>query len=480
MGRKKHVSRARAPHNYPSTHLYALPYEILLLLFSAFAEDKETLLRLLLVCSKFNHIINKNFLYSLLEFKSFDQIEKFSQFHLPYKSLAKSIFKMSNESSTKVNYITSVHFVNPPVLDSSNHKVNIVGSYNVESVQRKNIRIAYETFVDLFRLLLNDAYGLKYITFSEVSPKFSFPDDSFTGHSSTADSSFFRGPRPSRSLSRLVLKGQSGWSIPFKISHISAELNAFDTISELALHNFVINDSKLNSFILPKKHTPICIKALCLTSCIFMDTNHKKQPLPHTAKKCSELFTRVSSLSLLNIQSSHDLSMIDYVKLNNSLSCLTLDLKSSIFYNTTNETVFNFVKYNNFFKLVCSGTGGYSKLKKLTLLNFDLFDSNGHIHNVEEDLEPTDDAGSWIEQPSDRFSVFLANLSRISELTIVLIERPQQVHSCVKCGFIEKSKEKRSTTASEWAKLLNPLLTGNEICKLRILDHKLMPIFTRI
>lgn len=467
-------------HQYPSTHLHSLPYEILVLLFSYFAKDKETLLRLLLVCQKFNNIVNKNFLYQLVVFTSFDQIEKFSQYHLPYKSLAKSIFKMSNESSTKVNYITSVHVVNPPVLDSSNHKVNIVGSYYVESIQRKNIRIAYETFVELFRLLLNDAYGLKEITFSEVSPKFCFPEDSFTGTSGNADSSIFRGSQPSRTLTRLVLKGQSGWTIPFKISHISAVLNTFDTISQLALYNFVINDSKLNLFVVPKKNKPIRIESLSLASCIYMDTNHKKQQASPSPKKCSDLFAKVSSLALLNIQSSHDLSIIDYIKLSPSLSCLTLDLRSNIFYNTANDTMFNFLKYNNFFKLVCSGAGGYCKLKKLTLLNFDLFDSNGHIHNVEEDSEPTDDAGSWIEQPSDRFSLFLANLSRISQLTIVLIERPQQIHSCVKCGFIEKSSDTKAPGPLEWAELLKPLLTSNESCKLRILDHKQNPIFTRV
>lgn len=488
MGSKKVLRTRRADVNYPTFHICSLPYEILLKIFLYVEDSTQALLSLCITCTKFNNIINKNFLYRSVTFKSAHQFEKFSQYHLPSSksSLAKKL-KLS-EPSSKVNYIQAVHIINPPAKDASTFKTSIAGSYDVESVETRGQIVTYSSFVTALQTLLEETYGLKTLKLSEISPQFSLPDEIDNG-----DSGYFqllKRTKAKRTLQRLIFQGQSGWSIPFKTSHIISLINVFDTIGDLTLNNFVINDSKLLSISVTKC---ISINKLTLNSCIYLEQTFNRTS-PNKKRLCSPLFANTTILQLQNVLTKQDLSLIDFVKLNGKLQTLILDANSRIFYDynmETNDKSFNFMKYNNFFKLVCSGQGGYSSLKELVLLDFDLFDCDGHIHHIRENTEE-EESDDWIETPTDRFQKFLSYLSQIQNLKIILKEKESLIHTCIRCGIqfqlesdvdpLENSGAKTIITLkdTEWNILLRPLLTGNEKCNVVILDHNLQVIFSRI
>lgn len=487
MGSKKVLKTRKPDVNYPMFHICSLPYEILLQIFYHVKDSIQTLLNLSMTCAKFNSIINKNFLYKALTFKSGAQFEKFSQHHLP--SLKSSLTKKlkTNESSSKINYIESVHIINPPSRDTT-FKTSIAGSYDVESVEVSGSEVSYTHFVSSLQTLLAETYGLKTLKFSEISPLFSLPEEIDTNESSYFH--ILKKTKAKKTLERLILQGQSGWNIAFKPSLILSFINVFDTIGDLTLNNFVINDSKLLSASVPKC---ISIQRLSLNSCIYPEQTFNRTS-PNKKKLCSPLFANTTTLQLQNIQTKQDLSLIDFVKLNGKLQTLILDIDSKIFYDhnmETNDKSFNFTTYNNFFKLVCSGQGSYSSLKELVLMNFDLFDCDGHMHHVRENTEE-EEGDDWIETSTDRFQKLQSYLSQIYNLKIILKEKKNMVHTCVKCGIrfqleadIDPLKDSGARTIvslrdTEWSILLKPLLTGNENCNVIIYDHDLQVIFSRI
>lgn len=481
MGRKKVVLRTRGSVDYARYHLLSLPYEILLQVLDQIKDDIRALLNLSLSCFKLNTIINKTYLYKNLTFKNPYQFSKFSQYHLP---IVKSSFSRKlglDESSSKINYIQSVHLINPPPKDSSNYKTSIAGSYGVETNHRTDNQLNYSHFIQSFISLLNEAFGLKTIQISEISPHFTFPDE-ITNNDHNYLTRHIKRPKPKRVLPNLILKGQTGWTLPFKVSHISSIINIYDTIENLSLYNFVINESKLIEYSIQK---PISIITLTLNACLFLDSSSKKQNCKRIAP---DVFSQTSCLQLFNIQTVQDLSAIDFVKLNSKLLCIVIDFDSKIFFEfNSQDKHFNFSRYNNFFKLICSGQGGYSTLQEIVLLNFDLFDCYGHIHNIREPtLDEQDD--NWIETPTDKFHQLLSHLSRSKNLTIILKETESVVHKCVKCGFTTGDRDDPfsdvktigTLNRTEWSILLDPLLSGNKKCNVKILDHSLNSVYTRL
>lgn len=472
IGRKKVFTKSKQNINYPAAHICSLPVEILLEIFNCFDNDKKTLLKLSLACNKFHLIINKNILYKNITISTLRTFDKFSQAHLP--STIYSIAKRfgHNEPSKNINLVKSVHFINPPTRNSSNRKTNIAGSYDVESVNSRDEEVCFNEYRDSFMSLLKEAYGLKAIIISEISPEFSFEHDipSETSHIFSG----FKAKKPSRTIGKLVLKAQSGWSIPFKISHISSLFHVYDTIDELVLHNFVVDDLKLTS----NSSKIGGINKLTLNSCIYIKNSNRK--MQNYKKKCPDIFADVSTLRLLNILSEGDLSIIDVVKQNNRLSKLTMDLGSQIFYlaskSSNVEKNFNYARYNLFFKLLCSGQGSYANINELELINFDLFDGFTHTHIRDENKD------DWIAPLTDNFESLLVYLSTIKKLTIILKEKPKKVRTCLKCGFTKSEKPDKKIlllNSKEWSILLNPLLSANEDCAVRISDHKGNSMFVR-
>lgn len=476
MGRKR-VSKAVHKTNYLPLHIHSMPYEIVIQIFSYLAEDTASLLLLALVCSKFNNIVSKNFLYHSVEFHTTAQFSRFAQAHLPLKLSLGRRFS-STEASSRINYIRSVHIVNPPTNSGSIPQTQIAGTYTVDA--RDTTNNTYLDFVTHLKSLLNEAYGIKEVRISEISPQFEFPSDLNHPPSFSAIKHRFKTPKPRRSIEKIVLTAQSGWNIPFKVGHIALFIHLFDEVSELKLNKFVIHDQKLPTAPLEK---PFSIECLVVTSSIYLDSKRAKR-VP------SSLLANTTSLLLEDIQNGGDLCLIDFIKANNGLSRLSIDVSSSIFYTIDPQDQvrkFNFSRYNNFFKLVCSGQGGYSKLREVVLTNFDLFNSFSHQHDTKlEGIQECDEDGlssdedSWIEPPTNTFGYFLRYLSQMPYLTIVVKEAPAVVHSCVNCGFLVEEKTKRISTLQphEWNIILAPIL-DNRSCSVLIYDHNHQPLFSR-
>lgn len=467
MGRKSALKDLKRSAKYPSLHLHSLPYEILLQIFSH-VDDVSDLLLLALVCSKFNTIISKTFLYQTITFKKTSQFLRFALAHLPLKNLSRR-FGL-NEPSGKINFIKSVHFINPPTNDDSAPQTQIAGTYSVDSVL--NDLSQYSSFVSHLKSLLNEAYGLKEVRISEISPQFEFSLEFLLPTSSFLK---FRVPRPTRCLERIVLTAQSGWTIPFKVGHIALFVHVFDEVSELKLNKFVVSDSKLVGEPVAKNFS---IGGLVLNACIYADS---KKDLK---RKCADVFAKTLSLLLEDIKCDKDLSLIDCIKLNDRLTSLSIDISSGIFYHVDpadKSKKFNFSKFNNFFKLVCSGQGGYAKLKEVVLTNFDLFSSFTHQHKKPLDvIQEEEEEDDWVAKPTNTFEFFMGYLSQMPFLTIVVKDTPKVVHTCVNCGFVEEEETKSisSLLPHEWAIVLAPLLV-NDKCTVQIYDHAFRPLFSR-
>lgn len=473
MGRKKVVSPVKRA-KYPLLHLHSLPYEILLHIFGYVAENVSDLLLLALVCSKFNNLVSKNFLYHSICFHSTSQFLRFAHAHLPQKASLSLRFSSSAPSS-RINYIRSVHFVNPPSDDVATSLTQIAGTYNVDCLSQGIS--AYQSFVSQLKCFLNEAYGLQEVKITEIAPLFEFPTDILQSFSSIKHR--FRSPKPTRTLAKLVLTAQSGWNIPFKLGHILLFLGVFDQFVELKLNNFLLNEARLSAENLPK---PVNVEALVLTACIYTDGRR-----PGQKHECTDLFAKTTSLLLQNIRHGADLSLIDFIKLNDHLRRLSIDISSSIFYTmdqSDQALKFDFSKYNSFFKLVCSGQGGYRNLKEIVLTNFDLFNSYSHQHDdkklscIEEEDEEVDDP--WVKKAPNAFDQFLEYLSMVPYLTIIVKEAPKVMHTCKNCGFSveEETKKISSLLPHEWAIILAPILK-NPLCSVLIYDYSLRTLFSR-
>ncbi|CUM65083.1 uncharacterized protein PRCAT00002706001 [Priceomyces carsonii] len=457
IGRKKVLIKKKdISEKYSQYHLYSLPIELLIEIFDYCKDDKRALLSLSLVCNKFNNIINKNFLYKTVCFQSSKVFYKFSINHLP--SSSSSFVKRSrwNETSSKVNFIQNVKFLSPPSYKSIDHTTQI-GGYQIEVDCRNSIN-TYNHYMDSFASLLKEAFGLKTVSIDEISPFFSFPIE-FSQESLTLNY-VWKKRQPSRVLDKLVLKAQSGWSIPFKLSHISLMLSVFDIINELVLHNFVLDDEKLLTGQLPKK---LIVKKLTLQSCLYTNSNRKQRKVP-------DIFSEVLSLELRHALSGNDLTILDLIKSNNRLSELSIDIGSSIFYKTVeNERIFNFRKYNLFFQLICSGKGSFSTLKDLKLKNFDLFDTYGHIHNIK-----LNDDNASSSSSIDSFEELLEYLGNVEHLTIILKDKTNKLKTCIKCGFTENDRDFKSHELNPevWAALLKPLFSSTKQKSTKIITSK--------
>lgn len=471
MGRKK-VSRTATKPTYQPFHLHSMPYEILMQIFALVAKDMPSLLLLALVCSKFNSIISKNFLYHTVQFKSTSQFERFAYAHLPLKLSIGRRFG-STEPSPRLNYIRSVEFVSPPTNSHAMNMTQIAGTYTMDTLSGTNTK--YEDFLSNMKTLLIEAYGIKEVRLSEISPQFEFPHDLMQQSSFASIKLRFKTPKPLRSIEKIVLTAQSGWKIPFKLTHISLFIHIFDEVSELKLNKFVINELKIISETLS---TPFTVGCLVLTASVYSDG--KLSMLKRTP---SNLFGNTSSLLLEEIQHGNDLCLIDFIKCNNQLSLLSIDISSGIFYfvDPQDQTKkFNFSKFNNFFKLVCSGQGGYSNLKEVVLTNFDLFGSFFHQHEKNSESIPAEEEDDWVEPPTNTFEFFMKYISQVPFLTIIVKEAPAIMHTCVHCGFTVQEKTKRisSLLSREWAIILAPIL-ANKHCSVLIYDHRLRPLFSR-
>ncbi|KAM9905114.1 hypothetical protein OXX69_007306, partial [Metschnikowia pulcherrima] len=159
IGRKKVAVNRRTSGSYPPLHICSLPFEILLQILTLVQVDIRDLLSLALTCSKFNMAISKLFLYRRLRFSSTSQFNSFAQAHLPYKASSLARRFISNEPSGKINFITSVHFVNPPTYSNLNTQASIAGSYEIDTSESGPPEYRY--FVKGMRSLLNEAYGIK-------------------------------------------------------------------------------------------------------------------------------------------------------------------------------------------------------------------------------------------------------------------------------------------------------------------------------
>ncbi|WLF80244.1 hypothetical protein PVL30_004020 [Lodderomyces elongisporus] len=422
--------KRRAPE-YPTAHLYSLPTEILLRIFQYFSNDPQTLIILSSVCVKFSNIINKCFLYKSIEFKTPISFFRFANSHL------------SSEPSNKINFVQNVTFVNPQSQKSSKHKITIAGSYAVESESGLTSDLTYTDFIKALGTLCTRTYGLQTLQFSEISPEFAFPTEF-----KASSSNIFKRKivKTKRRLPKLILKSQTGWSIPLRDTHLSLVCEYFDVIDELELVNFIL-DAPIYSSIL--------IKRITFTSCSYASKKGNKSPC--------RAFKDVQTLQLSRITNSSELSLIDLVKIDNhKLNTLVLDLSSTLFYE---RGEFNFTKFNPFFKLLCSGEGGYARLKTLVLVNFDLFSylqhDDVHIRDVD----------SWVEPPTNNFETFMAYISHVPELILQLKKTAIKVKTCKRCGFTEQYQDRQieHLTRDEWKHFLKPLdLQEN---KFRIQSH---------
>ncbi|RCK59360.1 hypothetical protein Cantr_07135 [Candida viswanathii] len=406
---------------------------MLLEIFSHFKNDRKTLLSISLVCKKFSNIVNKYILYALIVFTNPKKFYQFANRHL------------LSDVSNKINYLHRIEFVNPQIKESANTKLMIAGTYDVESKVRSMDQLNYTDFIQSLSNLFINGFALQSVEFSEISPDFGFPLE----FKSTSGNIFKRKVVKSknRSLKKLILKTQSGWSIPFKNCHLSLIAEHFEVVEELHLVNFIIDH-------------PITLKNLRVNKIVFDSCLYS---FKKGVKRESLVFNNVEEIQLKKIHSSNELSLIDLVKLNNkNFHHLTLDIGSAVFYK---KQEFLFGRYNPFFQLLCSGVGGYAKLDTLTLTDFDLFDCLRH-DDVHEDTD------SWIEPPSDNFETFMELISQIATLEIVLKKSPLKIKTCLNCGFKEQHLDKNieSLTCNEWKIFLTPLDLNNKNT-IKILSH---------
>lgn len=478
IGRRAAVKQLRKSQAYPVLHICQLPYEILTFIFSCLQDDISSILLIAATCSKFNTIVLKLWLYRLLKFKSASQFSKFSLAHLPHwgSSFAKRFINI--EPSAKINFITSVHLINPPSFSNPNALTSIAGSYTVNALDGGVLE--YQHFVRDLRTLFNEAYGLKEVKISEISPRFEFSPSILNSSTTLHLMSKFKPTKQTRCLDTLELSAQSGWMFPFKLNHLSLFLSVFYKISLLRLTNFAISEQKLQAPDTDLKD--VTIESLSLNSCIYMEW--KKLP---QRRQAIDIFLKTSELRLSSIQNGTDLSLIDVFKVNDQLSSLALDISSLVFYTidaTENLSKFNFPKYNEFFKLVCSGKGGYQRLKSLTLFNFDLFHTMSHDHKKAstnmDHPESEDTTEDWEPLNTNTFEYFMKFISNIPFLTLIVKEAPQVVRTCKNCGLTTKDQTKAvsSLRESEWNVILEPILSNKE-CSVFIYDHKSEPLFWR-
>lgn len=438
IGRKGRFFPKKKAVEYPLIHLHSLPLEILLQIFYHFKDDRQTLLNISLICKKFNNIVNKYILYLLIVFKNPKKFYQFASLHLLH------------DVSNKINYLHNIEFINPQIKESANTKLKIAGTYNVESKIRSIDQLNYSEFILSLSNLFINGFALQSVMFTEISPDFGFPLE----YKPTSGNIFKRKivKSKNRSLQKLVLKTQSGWSIPFKNCHLSLIEEHFEVVEELHLVNFIIDN-------------PITLKNLRVNKIVFDSCLYS---FKKGVKKEIVMFNNVQEIELKKITNSTELSLIDLVKLNNkNFHHLTIDIGSMIFYNNQE---FLFSRYNPFFELLCSGIGGYAKLDTLTLTDFDLFDYLRH-EVVHQDVD------SWVEPPTDNFETFMEYISQISTLEIVLKKSSVKVKTCLNCGFKEQRLDRNveSLTYDEWKIFLKPLNINNKNT-MRILsyDHKLL------
>lgn len=448
IGRKKLFAKTRLV-DYPPLHFLSLPYEVLIEIISYLERDIKALLALTRTCSRLRIIVNKYFLYRDVVFSA-TRFRKFVGYHLPGHS-SSLIKKLGlNDSSTQINLIQLVKFIKPPMEKSENYTTNIGGSYNVESVHARLNRDMYSEFVSGLRYLLKEDFGIKAVEISEVSPGFEFPQDAYVSRSTTSS---WKKPKPTRILRHLKISAQNGWSIPFSFSQISLFFSVFDIIEELELTNFIIDKEKLCSCTIPQ----VQINKIALNACTYTT---QKQGASKT--NFSPMFGNCSSLALRDIHLVLDLSVIDFIKNNHQLSSLILDIDSPVFYLAVNdERKFNFARYNLFFKLLCSGEGGYASLKQLELENFDLMNDCSHAR-----VDPSQE-DNWVPAPTDNFETFLHYVSAIPKLIINLKKERKVGNVCVRCGY---SKEKTPDIPSaqhasgDWGRFISRLKSGsNEV-----------------
>lgn len=459
IGRKKALVKKKT-QEYPETHICSLPLEILLLIFNTFKKDIKTLLNLSYTCTKFLTLLTKYFIYKSIRFSNSERLHSFAVNHLPSQMGSLSKRFGYNEPSNKIYFIEDVEFTNPPSRKLNNTKTSIAGSYRVETAVSKGDN--YESFVSSFTSLIKEAYGLRQIAIGEISPSFGFPEDVNTEsifHTS------WKKETPKRKLGKLILKAQSGWSIPFKYSHLTTLLSIYDTIGELVLHNFIIDNYKLTSNSnIPKNVT---IQKLTLHSCVFTDTirkmNKKKVPSP--------LFLNTSCLNLTNILSDNDLSVIDFIKGNGTLSSLAIDFSSKFLYEVShNKKIFNFSRYNLFFELICSGKGQFSNLKDIVFTNFNLWDMFEHSDNkVDGDCWTI----NWEDNLNNNLEGFLSSLAPMRNIVFVLREKQLRLNTCIRCGHTESDiNSKEDFNSPEWRFILQTLSTKNRHCNVKIFDHR--------
>lgn len=214
--------RSRPHHSYPSIHICNLPLEILLYIFSFFQNlDLTSLINMAKTCRTFKTIIYKHVLYARMVFPTMHSFQKYTEYHLPHLGLK---FQLTAPSDC-VNYLQSVVLVNPPVRPRKDMGTNIAGSYIIDDndCDIKRSGLSYEDFLRSFNAILKEAYGLKSITINEISPHFAFPD---TWDDDKGGLSKFRkrGQKMKKTLNKLQLSTQSGWTVPFRLGHISGIL----------------------------------------------------------------------------------------------------------------------------------------------------------------------------------------------------------------------------------------------------------------
>lgn len=469
MGRKASVKAKKRCPAYPPLHILSLPTEILVYVLRYLLGDLASYLLLALTCSKFNSIVLKMFLYEEVQFKTVTRFIKFAHVHLPQR--ASPLRFVLSEPSSKINFIRSVHFVNPPMYNDLSPVIKIAGSYSVFALDPGIDQ--YKGFVRNLQLLLNEAYGLKELKISEILPQFRFSSDFVEPQSTNSLKLRFKSRTPTRTLERLSLSAQSGWSIPFKVDHISLLTQFYGQIGSLELHNFVINDAKLvNAAMLPLQ-----IQALALSACTYTKLLCRR--------KCLDIFGETSFLALSAIPHINDLFLIDAIKANSKLTRLSIDISSSIFYQVDpvdNSWKFQFSKYNNFFKLLCSGKGGYAHIKELILTQFDLFHTMSHQHDSGLDtIQEEDEDTELIESKIDTFEYFMQYLSEISTLTIIMKKEPMVIHTCTNCGFTVQDSSKRvsSLRQDEWVRVLLPIL-ANKNCSVSVYDYDMLLLYNRL
>lgn len=408
------------------------------------------------------------FLYEHIEFSNTSRFIKFAHIHLPQR--ASPLRFVLSEPSSKINFIRRIHFVNPPVFNELSPPMKIAGSYSICTLDLGIDQ--YKGFVRNLQLLVNEAYGLKELYISELLPQFKFSSE-FVDSQSIPLKLRFKSRAPVRTLDKLCLSAQSGWSIPFKVDHVSLFVKIFGHIETLELRNFVINDAKLED----SSPLPLPVQSLVLLACTYSKQLCKRKGL--------DVFGGISFLKLDSITHVNDLFLIDAIKASSKLTKLSIDISSSIFYlvdPVDNSWKFQFCKYNNFFKLLCSGKGGYANIKQLILTQFDLFHTMSHRHDsglgtIEEESEDQEST----EENRDTFEYFMNYLSSIPFLTIVMKKEPMVLHTCKNCGITvtENTKRVAHLREEEWKIILMPLLT-NKSCCISIYDYNMHPLFHRL